>query len=256
MTRFLTGCAECARRPRSTSPPPLPTPSPSPTRHPYLPYHPAPEFRNWESEIDATTFYEPKFDYTELQPVKKIESPKPEAEDQPTYIELTSKKTFDPVSRASPVEPVREEQPVRTDPEIDKDDNSLIDVEDVKSDSPVIIQKEEEQQEEELCKESTRATESDSSEKTDKKKYNPLDVANLTSKDPPKSPPRRRLLSSLESSASRLKSWRPEGYYGEDMEYSVPITTTYLKYMRVSYQERLEMEKKVSHNDNYENEIN
>ncbi|XP_075985215.1 nucleolar protein 4 isoform X2 [Anticarsia gemmatalis] len=270
VTRFLTGCAECARRPRSASPPPLPTPSPSPTRHPtYLPFipHSVPDYtRNWESEIDAahSNYYEPKFDYTDLQPLKKVESPKPtDAEDQePTYIELTSKKTngFEAtplLSRSSPVEPpFREEEPVRTDPEIDKDDNSLIDVEDVNPDSspPLSLQKDEDTKQSEA--ESTRAAETNGAkEKTEvKKKYNPLDVANLTSKDPPKSrsPPRKKLLpSSLEfpnSSGRFPKPWRPDGgvfYGGEEMDYSVPITTAYLKHMRtMGYQERLDTETK------------
>ncbi|XP_063542461.1 nucleolar protein 4 isoform X2 [Cydia strobilella] len=267
VTRFLTGCAECARRPRSASPPPLPTPSPSPTRHPtylpFLPHCPTDYTRNWESEIDAAHSnypYEPKFDYTELQPLKKVESPKAtDSEDQePTYIELTSKKVngFDSnplFSRSSPVEPpFREEEPVRTDPEIDKDENSLIDVEDVKSDSPVpsVIPKDEDCDKD---KEIVRVKE----EKTDdkkQKKYNPLDVANLTSKDPPKSasPPRKKLLpSSLEYSNSfgRFpKPWRPDGgvyFGGEEVDYSVPITTAYLKHMRsMAYQERLDMENK------------
>ncbi|XP_059055957.1 uncharacterized protein LOC131849848 isoform X2 [Achroia grisella] len=276
VTRFLTGCAECARRPRSASPPPLPTPSPSPTRHPtylsFLPHCATDYTRNWESEIDAAHSnytYEPKFDYTDLQPLKKVESPKPtDAEDQePTYIELTSKKVngFDSTphySRNSPINPAfREEEPVRTDPEIDKDD-SLIDVEDVKSDSPPLLvsqkQKDEELRKsikEEPSGESTKTSENlgakeNKTEVKKEKKYNPLDVANLTSKDPPKSrsPPRKKLLPTsieyLDTYGRVPKPWRPDGaYYGEEMDYSVPITTAYLKHMRnMAYQERLDME--------------
>ncbi|XP_026728138.1 nucleolar protein 4 isoform X2 [Trichoplusia ni] len=274
VTRFLTGCAECARRPRSASPPPLPTPSPSPTRHPtYLPFlpHCAPDYtRNWESEIDAahSNYYESKFDYTELQPLKKVESPKPtDVEDpEPTYIELTSKKVngFEGtplLNRTSPVEPAfQEEEPVRTDPEIDKDENSLIDVEDVKSaspsPSPLRLQKDDEAKSSES--ESTKATESttskDKTEPKQEKKYNPLDVANLTSKDPPKSrsPPRKKLLLSnnveYANSFGRIsKPWRPGGgvfYGGEEIDYSVPITTAYLKHMRnMGYQDRMDSEK-------------
>ncbi|CAH2986610.1 unnamed protein product [Chilo suppressalis] len=273
VTRFLTGCAECARRPRSASPPPLPTPSPSPTRHPtYLPFlpHCAPDYtRNWESEIDAQNFYEPKFDYNDLQPLKKIESPKPAEEDEPTYIELTSKKGngFDSASvfsRSSPVEPAyREEEPVRTDPEIDKDDNSLIDVEDVKTDSPAPPEKSKKEEEDrkhkdEYVPECTKAAENEGvkhkTESKKEKKYNPLDVANLTSKDPPKSrsPPRKKLLpTSIEypNTFGRVpKPWRPDGgmfYEGEEIDYSVPITTAYLKHMRsMAFQERMELENK------------
>lgn len=188
--------------------------------------------------------------YTELQPIKKVESPKPvEVEDPPTYIELTPKKTFDSpnFSRTSPVDPAfREEEPIRTDPEIDKDD-SLIDVEDVKADSPPPLQPPPLQNDHErICfDESTRAAEDASSEKTEKKKFNPLDVANLTSKDPPRrSPSRRKLLpTSADGSYGKfLKNWRSDY---EDCEYSVPITTAYLKSMRMSFQERLEMENKV-----------
>ncbi|XP_064074967.1 uncharacterized protein LOC113403506 isoform X5 [Vanessa tameamea] len=270
VTRFLTGCAECARRPRSASPPPLPTPSPSPTRHPtYLPFlpHCAPDYtRNWESEIDAAQNYsfEPKFDYTDLQPLKKVESPKPAEEEEPTYIELTSKKSngFDATTlfnRSSSVEPFREEEPVRTDPEIDKDD-SVIDVEDVRSDSPppLIHQKKEElNNTEEVHSENTRAAEDSEVDNTDskrEKKYNPLDVANLTSKDPPKSrsPPRKKLLPSsidyLHSYGRLPKPWRPDGgvfYGGDDMDYSVPITTAYLKHMRsMGCHDRMDLDNK------------
>lgn len=217
-----------------------------------------------------------------------MDSPKPtESEDQePTYIELTSKKVngFDAtplLNRSSSAEPAfQEEEPVRTDPEIDKDD-SLIDVEDVKVDSPppllVPQEKEEEKAKEEAANDNKDKTEDKDSEETIKdctgttenaeskeskieakkeKKYNPLDVANLTSKDPPKSrsPPRKKLLpSSIEYSNSYgryPRPWRPDGglyYGGEDVDYSVPITTAYLKHMRsMAYQDSLDGETKVS----------
>ncbi|CAH1640616.1 unnamed protein product [Spodoptera littoralis] len=275
VTRFLTGCAECARRPRSASPPPLPTPSPSPTRHPtYLPFlpHCAPDYtRNWESEIDAahSNYYEPKFEYTELQPLKKVESPKPTdvEEPEPTYIELTSKKVngFEStplLNRTSPVEPAfQEEEPVRTDPEIDKDENSLIDVEDVISDSPAPLRLQKDDDAKHSEGESTKAAESrgvdDKTEPKKEKKYNPLDVANLTSKDPPKSrsPPRKKLLPNVEYASNSFgrfpKPWRPDGgayYGGEEMDYNVPITTAYLKHMRtMSYQDRRDSESKLKY---------
>ncbi|XP_045462255.1 nucleolar protein 4 isoform X3 [Harmonia axyridis] len=78
-----------------------------------------------------------------------------------------------------------------------------------------------------------------------KKSSNPLDVCNLTSKDPPKSPPK---LKEVKSEASKPntspKLWSPvqsikkERDHAENMlmpgeiDYSMPITTTYLKYMR------------------------
>ncbi|XP_026332650.1 nucleolar protein 4 isoform X3 [Hyposmocoma kahamanoa] len=285
VTRFLTGCAECARRPRSASPPPLPTPSPSPTRHPtYLPFLPhcttTDYSRNWESEIDAAHsnyVYEPK--YTELQPLKKVQSPKTaETEDpEPTYIELTSKKVngFDSTplfNRSSPVEPAfREEQPVQTDPEIDKDENSLIDVEDVRNDSPLPLASKNDVEPGEIISrvatESTKLVENEGVKENSKivevtetktevkeKKYNPLDVANLTSKDPPKSrsPPRKKLLATSNDCVSTFgrypRPWRPDGglyYGGEEVDYSVPITTAYLKHMRsMAYQERVVLDSK------------
>lgn len=149
-------------------------------------------------------------------------------------------------------EPFREEQPVRTDPEIDKDD-SVIDVEDVQPDSPPpLLPKEEVIQEE--SHENIKIEEEN--EKTDKKekKYNPLDVANLTSKDPPKSrsPPRKKLLpANLEypHSFGRIpRPWRPDGgvFYGDDVDYSVPITTAYLKHMRnMGSHDRMDLDNKV-----------
>lgn len=95
-----------------------------------------------------------------------------------------------------------------------------------------------------------------------RKPYNPLDVCNLTSKDPPKSrtPPKKRLhpiFNKIEEngveSRSFSKAWSPsmqsmfsphrlstEGLgsnqkaflHGVEIDYSVPITTTYLKHMR------------------------
>ncbi|GBP78495.1 hypothetical protein EVAR_67249_1 [Eumeta japonica] len=273
VTRFLTGCAECARRPRSASPPPLPTPSPSPTRHPpYLPFLApcaADYTRNWESEIDAAHAnfpYEHKYDFTDLQPLKKVDSPKPTDNDdqEPTYIELTSKKVnnFEHpqtiFNHSSPVEPAfREEEPVRTDPEIDKDENSLIDVEDVKSDSPLVTDSQHENHviKEEIDSESTtepeETTVKETKEVKKEKKYNPLDVCNLTSKDPPKSrsPPRKKLLPNgcdFSSGFGRFpRPWRPDGAgHDDDVDYRVPITTAYLKHMRtLASQERLDAEK-------------
>lgn len=95
-----------------------------------------------------------------------------------------------------------------------------------------------------------------------RKPYNPLDVCNLTSKDPPKSrtPPKKRLnpiFNKIEEngveSKGFSKSWSPsmqsmfsphrlstEGLgtnqkaflHGVEVDYNIPITTTYLKHMR------------------------
>lgn len=202
--------------------------------------------------------------------MKKVESPKPDVEDpEPTYIELTSKKLngFEAtplLNRTSPVEPAfQEDEPVRTDPEIDKDDNSLIDVEDLipESSAPSRPQMDEDarQSEGETTKRAESRGANDKTEPKKEKKYNPLDVANLTSKDPPKSrsPPRKKLLpSSVEYCSNSFgtarfpKPWRPDGgafYSGEEMDYNVPITTAYLKHMRsMAYQDRRDSENKVS----------
>lgn len=213
--------------------------------------------------------------------MKKVPSPKAaEIEDpEPTYIELTSKKVngFDSTplfNRSSPVEPAfREEQPVRTDPEIDKDENSLIDVEDVRNDSPPLpLTSKNDVEPGEITNknttESTRVAENEGVRENFKvvevietktevkeKKYNPLDVANLTSKDPPKSrsPPRKKLLTGNDSVSTfgrYPRPWRPDSglyYGGEEIDYSVPITTAYLKHMRsMAYQERVVLDDKVS----------
>ncbi|XP_044745682.1 nucleolar protein 4 isoform X2 [Coccinella septempunctata] len=80
-----------------------------------------------------------------------------------------------------------------------------------------------------------------------KKSSNPLDVCNLTSKDPPKSPPKLKEVKSECTKASTSptpKLWSPLQSVKKEREnsdnllmpgeidYSMPITTTYLKYMR------------------------
>lgn len=211
--------------------------------------------------------------------MKKVQSPKAaDIEDpEPTYIELTSKKvngfeTTPLFNRSSPVEPAfREEQPVRTDPEIDKDENSLIDVEDVRNDSPPPLASKNDVEpgqitnrvatervaENEGQKENSKVVQvTETKTEVREKKYNPLDVANLTSKDPPKSrsPPRKKLLTTSNDCVSTFgrypRPWRPDGglyYGGEEIDYSVPITTAYLKHMRsMAYQERVVLDDKVS----------
>lgn len=80
-----------------------------------------------------------------------------------------------------------------------------------------------------------------------KRSSNPLDVCNLTSRDPPKTPPKKRQLIPVDGGGqtpTTPKLWSPvEGIEKEqlhkrrilmagDIDYSLPITTTYLKYMR------------------------
>lgn len=72
-----------------------------------------------------------------------------------------------------------------------------------------------------------------------KRSSNPLDVCNLTSKDPPRSPPKKRHYEAapkLWSPVDTIESEEPQKkkmmLTGGDIDYSLPITTTYLKYMR------------------------
>lgn len=72
-----------------------------------------------------------------------------------------------------------------------------------------------------------------------KRSSNPLDVCNLTAKDPPKSPPKKRhyeAIPKLWSPVDTIESDEPHKkkmmLTGRDIDYSLPITTTYLKYMR------------------------
>lgn len=80
-----------------------------------------------------------------------------------------------------------------------------------------------------------------------KRSSNPLDVCNLTSRDPPKTPPKKRQLNQVNGASqtpTTPKLWSPvDGIEKEqsqkrrilmagEIDYSLPITTTYLKYMR------------------------
>lgn len=72
-----------------------------------------------------------------------------------------------------------------------------------------------------------------------KRSSNPLDVCNLTSKDPPRSPPKKRHYEAtpkLWSPVDTIESDEPLKkkmlLNAGDIDYSLPITTTYLKYMR------------------------
>lgn len=230
VTRFLTGCSECARRPRSATPPSLPTPSPSPTRHrTYAPFnHPS---RHWEPEKEP--FFKTK-EYTE--PLEKIEI-------KQTALNLDAK-PFDLSPRNKITEPPFREVLQKTNLEIDKnDENSFIDVEEVKTESLDV--KNEIQ--------TTRVPEINERKTELKKKYNPLDVENLTSKDPkPKSPLRKKMVNFAADStefAKCPKTWLPgDGmYFSEEIDFSVPITTTYMRHVRnLALEEREDLDLKVS----------
>ncbi|XP_008196033.1 nucleolar protein 4 isoform X1 [Tribolium castaneum] len=165
VTRFLLGCTECQKHPRSPSPASvLPTPSPSPT----LPL---------------------------------VHTPAP------------------PLPTPPPAPPA--EAPYRVPPAAESLDLSRSNGE---------VQK----------------PESRTGTPEPKRSSNPLDVCNLTAKDPPKTPPKKRHLNGSEPKQTPPKLWSPvESIEREqqesrkrrvlmagDIDYSLPITTTYLKYMR------------------------
>ncbi|KAL4716486.1 hypothetical protein ACJJTC_015914 [Scirpophaga incertulas] len=274
VTRFLTGCADCARRPRSITPPQLLTPSPSPTRptayHHYLPPCPPEYNRNWELEIDAAqNYYDPKYDHNEYQPQKKMITPMNVDEEARTYIELTSKKPIGYDSSASSLlyhltSPVdysyREPPPPLVQNQIDIDnEDTIIDVEVVRLDSPLPLAPQRElvfdysyrdmlePNHMRAIENQKRGPENIPRPRKDKK-YNPLDVDNLTSKDPPRtkrSPPKKKSspvpLGYPTPFVITPKASRPDvgaltprfnALYGEKVDYNVPITTTYLKHMK------------------------
>jgi hypothetical protein len=179
VTRFLLGCTECQKHPRSPSPASvLPTPSPSPTLP--LVHTPAPP------------------------PVAPLPTPPPAppAEMAPYLVPPSpAAETLDLSSRSNgEVAAQKVEGPLRT-----------------------------------------------STPEPTKRSSNPLDVCNLTAKDPPKSPPKKRHLNNLDNRPHPApKLWSPadniERHPQEpkkrrvvmagEIDYSLPITTTYLKYMR------------------------
>ncbi|KAJ3648083.1 hypothetical protein Zmor_019919 [Zophobas morio] len=168
VTRFLLGCTECQKHPRSPSPASvLPTPSPSPTLP--LVQTPAPPL--------PTPPPAPPADVAPFLPNSSAET-----------LDLSSKSNGD--VHSTPEGPLRTSTPT---PEL-------------------------------------------------KRSTNPLDVCNLTAKDPPKSPPKKRplhgaektpkLWSPVESIEREQETRKKRILMGGDIDYSLPITTTYLKYMR------------------------
>ncbi|KAJ8929196.1 hypothetical protein NQ314_018145 [Rhamnusium bicolor] len=171
VTRFLLGCTECQKHPRSPSPVSvLPTPSPSPTLpllHPTAPLVPLPV---------------------------------PQIPQEIPYLDRTCQS-----------------------PNVDHLSTSQQDA----IQSPL--------KKEDLLKTNTPEP---------KRSSNPLDVSNLTSRDPPRSPAKKRHLNNLSETP---KLWSPIDSLDKeqdepqkkkrmlmagDIDYSLPITTTYLKYMR------------------------
>lgn len=342
VTRFLMGCIDCQRRPRSLSPSSvLPTPSPSPTPLPptVIPngFHQLSSAlkltesqhntkngltevvtKNWESEIDASQ-HSIKYN---LSP----DNTKSKYNCETNGVDLTSKavpinfngitnyhlsptsnkasliespaSAFRSLRKESNFEYLKEEPPEKMAKLEEVTRNKMEEVEEstvIEDDSKCLRSKSTKQQAklekfkedaEETCGIETKALEPTKHKHkpkstSEKKPYNPLDVCNLTSKDPPKSrhSPKRRHLNPMYSPTRRSdvkafpKPWSPsmhsmfsphrlsaEGFSSTqfsgkghfmDMEidYSVPITTTYLKHMRhlgYRHEDLTKFEKKVS----------
>lgn len=224
VTRFLLGCTDCQRHPRSPSPVSvLPTPSPSPT----LPLVP-------------TT--------APVLPLATL----PQAS-QPVISQSTPPQLTPPTSQTALVDPPPEityldfGKPTKTSTECKSPQPILAyAISNISSQSQTL----------DLSQKNGDISQSQtkidgplrSSTPEPKRSSNPLDVCNLTSKDPPKSPPKKRHLNHLSENSQpppvTPKLWSPiDGIEKEqsskkpvlmpaEIDYSLPITTTYLKYMR------------------------
>lgn len=197
VTRFLLGCTECQKHPRSPSPVSvLPTPSPSPTLPPA-----APALPSATPQIPPPDC-QPEIPYLDFTKPLECKTPPPQGcapvnNGSPGSLDLSQRSADIPQSQPKIEGPLRTSTP------------------------------------------------------EPKRSSNPLDVCNLTAKDPPRTPPKKRHLNHLSDnsypqapSATTPKLWSPvEGIEREqsqkrrmlmagEIDYSLPITTTYLKYMR------------------------
>lgn len=292
------GCIDCQRRPRSLSPSSvLPTPSPSPTPLPptVIPngFHHQLSLKlsetknglsetgtkNWENEIDASQHshksYKDSFDTPEIHKSKSYQ-------EKDVYslscdsngVDLSSKGAYNggsnyhlsPTSNRPMESAVSAFRSIRKDSligqdhsEVSKKKNTSIEIsDDLKSDGEEDIPK----ISMEIENKALERTKHKHKSKNGQKPYNPLDVCNLTSKDPPKArhSPKRRHLNPIYNSPTHHKDsktfpkpWSPSihsmfsshhlhtdpsNFTGKshlmdmDIDYSVPITTTYLKHMR------------------------
>lgn len=226
VTRFLLGCTECQKHPRSPSPiAVLPTPSPSPT----LPLLGLPTQQNQipiPTAPIATKFLE---------------------NDQPVYLDISNnianEKTAIPknlnvsTNQLTPVKILENNKKIQeyeySEPvELDLSTNNKNSTDTVKAEATNTINNKINDVKVEVINERVH------------KPTNPLDVANLTSKDPPKN--RKRLLENNFTYNQTHKLWSPlddvkkeedkdkknNKINGQEIDFSMPITTTYLKYMR------------------------
>ncbi|CAG9860684.1 unnamed protein product, partial [Phyllotreta striolata] len=191
VTRFLLGCMECQKHPRSPSPTSvLPTPSPSPTLPP------------------AAAAAAPLLPAV-ATPLSAASSGDRHAhQDDEGYCGVKNGAIY-PAS-VSPPAPA---------------DSSM----ESHQERPPSPQK----------KELNNSQISAGDQQPQKRSSNPLDVCNLTSKDPPRSPCKRlyqETVPKLWSPADGLDNDEPKRKKlilgSGDIDYSLPITTTYLKYMR------------------------
>lgn len=243
VTRFLLGCTECQKHPRSPSPVSvLPTPSPSPTlplvptTAPVLPLValPTPQSLNSSTAVSQTTpqISQAEITYLDLSkaPKQRVD-PKTSAASPPTStsngITVTANCVTLPLSHHPNHQLQQHSQQCQT-----------LDLSQRNGDIS---------QSQGKIEDSLRTN----SPPEPKRSSNPLDVCNLTSRDPPKTPPKKRHLNHLSDNPSPQnpptvapKLWSPvetlereevekrKYFMPKEIDYSLPITTTYLKYMR------------------------
>lgn len=218
VTRFLLGCTECQRRPRSPSPASLlPTPSPSPT----LPPAAAPRAPPSDPTTPSTAleYYRGTGAVVASAPPDKDFPIQGSKVDSAFQLQLSLQPGLPPPQTSATAAVSLS--------------NQHISQSHTKIDGPLRT-----------------------STPEPKRSSNPLDVCNLTSRDPPKisTPPKKRHLNHLSENKEvknpAPKIWSPvegntssvtpsvdqsrvrSGLLDGEIDYSLPITTTYLKYMR------------------------
>ncbi|XP_017772532.1 PREDICTED: nucleolar protein 4-like isoform X2 [Nicrophorus vespilloides] len=224
VTRFLLGCTECQKHPRSPSPiSVLPTPSPSPTLPPLM-----------LGTVAATTTTPTAA--TPLLPVQHVHPTSPSEyhpQIQPTYLDLgnsTKSKTPPPTKSNTPPPPTSHPHHHLSPLTLDLSQPHL---HHLKNEDTI-----------------QNYSKIETHPRSPQRSTNPLDVCNLTSRDSPRTPPKKRHLyqtcttstpttpklwspvESIEREQSELIRRRREGFMATEIDYSLPITTTYLKYMR------------------------
>lgn len=249
VTRFLLGCTECQKHPRSPSPVSvLPTPSPSPTlplitnntnnvlslaTHP-----PAPQATPVPSRLTPLTDSEQPVYLDISNSIPERKSPLhinvTTSSAQPITLNLIQRTQDIPsLNHANVIKPTTQNQTVKIEQSLKIDQNIQLD-QNLKVEHTLKIEQQ-----------PLRTATPDFN--GSKRSSNPLDVCNLTSKDPPKTPPKKRHLINLSNNyhnsqpSQGPKLWSPiasleqdkkKDIPPEEIDFSMPITTTYLKYMR------------------------